>query len=220
MSKSSKFFNFLRFCHFRNISTALTEQKFVRALVPCRYSFSVTLQAACYSRTEQKTVCLQLTASGRTKLIYDSFEDHTSFQNLCMLDTVEKIFEQAIKEWLRKHLQGKRILSVNQNGYSAGHSTINETWKLKKLAASAIKKHYFGTAASFDIQNAFNPMTRMHIMDVLKNAKVLVKLCNIIQDYFRNQLLLAQTASCMTIRHSMWCSARVSPWTPALEYRH
>ncbi len=70
MSKSSKFFNFLHFCRFCNISTALPEQKSVWALISCWYSFFVILQAACYSRRIQKTVCLQLTASVRKKLIY------------------------------------------------------------------------------------------------------------------------------------------------------
>ncbi len=62
--------NFLRFCHFSNILTALPEQKSVRALVPCWYSFSVILQAACYSFRKQKTGCLRQTASTRTKLMF------------------------------------------------------------------------------------------------------------------------------------------------------
>ncbi len=45
------------------------EQKSVPALVPCWYSFSVILQAACYSYMKQKTVCVQLTASAWTKLL-------------------------------------------------------------------------------------------------------------------------------------------------------
>ncbi len=75
-----------------------------------------------------------------------------------MLDTVGKIFEQVITERLRKHFRGKRALSANQYGFQTGCSTIDAARKLKKLAASAIKKRQFGAAVSIDIQNAFNSM--------------------------------------------------------------
>ncbi len=64
----------------------------------------------------------------------------------------------------------------------------------EKAHCIAIKKSHFGTAVNFDIQNAFNSMPRMHIMDVLQNAKVPVNLHSIIQDYFQDPVVLAQTA--------------------------
>ncbi len=83
--------------------------------------------------------------------------DPALFWPLCMLDTVGKIFEQVLAERLRKHFRGKRALSANQYGFRTGCSTIDAARKLKKLAASAIKKRQFGAAVSLDIQNAFNP---------------------------------------------------------------
>ncbi len=82
---------------------------------------------------------------------------------------------------------------------------INTAWKLKKLAASAIKKHLFHSAISLDIQNAFNLMRWACIMEVLENAKLPVYLHNIIWIYFWNWLVLAQTASGMK-RKVMTCS--------------
>ncbi len=61
---------------------------------------------------------------------------------------------------------------------------IDPTCKLKKLAATVIKKHQFGTAISLDIHNAFNSIPWMCVMDTLENAKVPVYLCSIILDYF------------------------------------
>ncbi len=110
--------------------------------------------------------------------------DPASFQPLCMLNTVGKIFEQVIAERLRKHFRGKCALSANQYGFRTGCSTIYAARKLKKLAASAIKKRQFGAAVSLDIQNALNSMPWMRILEALTNAKVPVYLRNISWDYF------------------------------------
>ncbi len=108
----------------------------------------------------------------------------TSFQPLCMLDMIGKIFEQVIVEQLRKHFQGKRAFSTNQHWFRTGCSMIDEAGKLKKLTTSAITKCQFGVAVSFDIQNAFNSMAWTCILEVLLNAKKLVFFLNIIRDYF------------------------------------
>ncbi len=118
--------------------------------------------------------------------------DPASFRPLCMLDTVGKIFEQIIAERLRKHFRGKRALSADQYGFRVGCSTIDTARRLKKLAASAIKERQFGAAVSLDIQNAFNSMPWMRILEMLANAKVLVYLRNIIWDYFRDRVVFAQ----------------------------
>ncbi len=52
-----------------------------------------------------------------------------------MLDTVGKIFEQVITEWLRKHFRGKHAMSTDQYGFQAGCFTIDAARRLKKLAA-------------------------------------------------------------------------------------
>ncbi len=58
----------------------------------------------------------------------------------------QKSFERVIAERLRKHFWGKCALRADQYGFRAGRSTIDLTGKLKKLAASAIKKHQFSAA--------------------------------------------------------------------------
>ncbi len=68
---------------------------------------------------------------------------------------------------------------------------IDATWKLKKLAASVIRKPPFDAAVSCDIQNAFNLMSWMQIMDKLENSKGPVYLRSIIGDYFQNWVVLA-----------------------------
>ncbi len=68
---------------------------------------------------------------------------------------------------------------------------MNAAWKLKKLAASAIKK------VSLDMQNAFNLMPCTRIMDALENAKVPVYFHSIIGDYFWDRVMLTHTASGM-----------------------
>ncbi len=89
-------------------------------------------------------------------------------------------------------------MSANQYGYRIGHSTtIDATWKPKKLATSAIKKRPFGAVVSLDIQNAFNLVLWTRIMQGLENAKMLVYLLSIIWDYFQDQMVLVQTASNM-----------------------
>ncbi len=82
-------------------------------------------------------------------------------------------------------------MSADQYGFRAGCSTINAARRLKKLAASAIKERQFGAAVSLDIQNAFNSMPWMRILEPLANAKVPVYLLNIIRDYFRDWVVFA-----------------------------
>ncbi len=83
-------------------------------------------------------------------------------------------------------------------------STIDAAWKLKKLAALAIKKCQFGAAVSLDMQNAFSSMLWAHIIEALVNAKVSIYLHSIIQNDFQDPVVLAQTASGM-IRNKMTC---------------
>ncbi len=104
----------------------------------------------------------------------------------------------------KRAFRGKRTLSANQYGFRTGCSTIDVARKLKRLAASAIKKRQFGTAVSLDIQNTFNLMPWMRILEALTNAKVPVYLRNIIQNYFRDRVVFAQTASGM-VRKEMTC---------------
>ncbi len=59
-------------------------------------------------------------------------------------------------------------------------------------------------AVSLDIQNVFNSMPWSCIMDAQENGKVLVYLCSIIQDYFRDWVVAVQTASSM-IRKQIRC---------------
>ncbi len=121
------------------------------------------------------------------------------FRSACCIQS--KIFEQIVPEWLRKHFQGKR---VDQYGFRTGCSMIDAAGKLKKLTALAIQKRQFGAAVSLDIQNAFNLMPWMFILEVLMNTKVPVYLHNIIQDYFRDWVVFAQTASGM-VRKEITC---------------
>ncbi len=97
-------------------------------------------------------------------------------------------------ERLKKHFRGKRALSADQYGFRAGCSTIDAARRLKKLAASAIKERQFGAAISLDIQNAFNSMPWMRILEALANAKVPVYLRNIIRVYFWDRMVFAQMA--------------------------
>ncbi len=110
--------------------------------------------------------------------------DPTSFQPLCILDNIGKNFEHPVAEWLRKHFWKKCTLSTDQYGFQAGLSMIDAAWKVKKLAASGIKKHQLGTAVSLETKNAFNSMPWMRIMNALENAKMPVFLHGLIQNYF------------------------------------
>ncbi len=121
-----------------------------------------------------------------------------------MLNTIGKILKQVLAEWLRKHFRRKRALSTDQYGFRAACSMIGAAGKLKKLAASAIKKRQFGAAVSLNIQNAFNLMPWTRILEALVNAKVPVYLHNITRDYFRDQVVFAQTTSDM-VRKEMIC---------------
>ncbi len=60
---------------------------------------------------------------------------------------------------------------------------VDAARRLKKLAASTIKKGQFGAAVYLDIQNAFNSMLWTHILEVLTKTKVPVYLRNIIRNY-------------------------------------
>ncbi len=110
--------------------------------------------------------------------------------------------------------------SVNQYGYWVGCLTIDAAGKLKKLAASAIKKRQFGAAISLDIQNAFKSVPWTRIMDALVNAKVSVYIRRIISDYFQDWMVLPQTASSIIKKEMTYGVLQGSILGPAMEYRH
>ncbi len=81
-----------------------------------------------------------------------------------------------------------------------------------------MKKHQFSAAVNLDIQNAFNSMPWMHILEALVNAQVPVYLRNIIKDYFRDWVVFVQTASGV-VRKEMTCGVLQGlPQNPAVEY--
>ncbi len=90
-------------------------------------------------------------------------------------------------------------------GFDAHCSTLNVAGKLKNLDASAIKKRQFHATVSLDIQNAFGSMLWTRILEAIVNAKAQVYLHNIIWDYFRDQVVFAQTAL-GSVRKEMTCN--------------
>ena len=123
---------------------------------------------------------------------------------LCLLDSLNKLFERVVVNRLSDHLERKKVLSNSQYGFRTERCTADAALKLKRIATAAIKKRQFCAAVSLDIQNAFNSIPWPRIIEALEKAKVPVYLQKITRSYLDCRFIEAET-SAGTVSRKVTC---------------
>lgn len=130
-----------------------------------------------------KRARLLLLHKGPDKLVTSS----SSFRPLCMLDTVDKVYERILLLRLNEHLDKTSGLSANQFGFRRGCSTedaINMVLDLAKWANHGLtRKKELCVLVALNVQNAFNFAPWKYVDGALQRRGVLHYLVNILLLY-------------------------------------
>lgn len=126
--------------------------------------------------------------------------DPSSYRPLCMIDTSGKLLESIICRRLEACIEAANGLSENQFGFRRARSTVDAIKVVVKTAAQAIEGRMWkgGTkeycvVVTLDVKNAFNTANWEKIVSALTRLDVPRYLVAMIQDYFRNRLLIYDT---------------------------
>lgn len=127
-------------------------------------------------------------------------DDPSSYRPLCMIDTCGKLLESIVCRRLECCIEAVSGLSENQFGFRKAKSTIDAINLVVETAAQAIegKRWRNGTKeycviVTLDVKNAFNTANWEKIVGALSRLNIPRYLMAIIQDYFRNRLLIYDT---------------------------
>lgn len=127
-------------------------------------------------------------------------DEPSSYRPLCMIDTCGKLLESIICRRLEDCIESNSGLSDNQFGFRKGRSTVDAIKLVVDTAARAIqgKSWRNGTkeycvVVTLDVKNAFNTANWERIVEALAMLDIPGYLLTIIQDYFRNRVLVYDT---------------------------
>uniref|UniRef100_A0A2M4CS98 Putative retrovirus-related pol polyprotein from type-1 retrotransposable element n=1 Tax=Anopheles darlingi TaxID=43151 RepID=A0A2M4CS98_ANODA len=122
----------------------------------------------------------------------------SSYRPICLIDTVGKLLEKVILNRLSRYTEGENGLSERQFGFRKGRSTVDAINMVVRRAEQARNKKRTGkrycAIVTLDIENAFNSASWKAIAKALHRLRVPGYLCRILKSYFKNRVLLYDTA--------------------------
>ncbi|XP_068148345.1 uncharacterized protein [Drosophila tropicalis] len=132
----------------------------------------------------------------------DKIDDPSAYRPLCMLDVIGKLFERIICNRLEKELEQRHGLSDWQFGFRRKRSTINAISSVVEIAAKAIEgqrwkggNKKYCLISTLDVRNAFNSASWDSIIASLERLNISEYIINLICSYFRDRVLLYDTAA-------------------------
>lgn len=124
-------------------------------------------------------------------------EDPSSFRPICLIDTFGKLLECIICKRLQESVDIANGLSEYQFGFRKSKSTIDAIKLLVETARKAINKRScsndYCVVVTLDVKNAFNSANWEKTIQALRYLNIPQYLMSIIQDYFRNRVVLYDT---------------------------
>lgn len=120
-----------------------------------------------------------------------------SYRPICLLDTIGKCLERIIYKRLLEAVENVQGLSERQYGFRKTKSTIDAIDFVVGTAKRAIngkgKERKYCAVITLDIKNAFNSAAWKHVVSSLRNVNAPEYLIRIVQNYFSNRCLWAET---------------------------
>lgn len=120
-----------------------------------------------------------------------------SYRPLCLLDTLGKTAEMLIRSRLAKVVRDAGDLSPNQHGFRERRSTIGAIREVVRAVDVADEACHAARPlvllATLDVRNAFNSARWPDIVGSLEGFGVPAYMRKIVQDYFRDRLLVYDT---------------------------
>lgn len=123
--------------------------------------------------------------------------DPSAYRPICLIDTVGKLLEKVILNRLTRYTECASGLSDSQFGFRKGRSTVDAINTVLETAEIAVEPKRRGlrycAIVTLDVKNAFNSASWAAIAKSLHHLRVPVYLCNLLQSYFDNRVLLYET---------------------------
>lgn len=104
-----------------------------------------------------------------------------SYRPISLISCIGKLYEAIIRNRMVKIIEERNLMSENQHGFRAGHSTIMAIEQVKNIVQKSRKKWIALTA--IDIRNAFNTASWEVIMRALEDMGFPSYLTNLIDSY-------------------------------------
>lgn len=124
--------------------------------------------------------------------------DPSTFRPLCMLNSIDKIFERIVADRIDAGMDGS--ISKYQYGFRKGRSTTDAVSLVISIAENATSGTRWkrGTIkycaiVTLDIKNAFNTARWNTIVDAIKAMKVPEYLIRLVANYLSNRVLCCET---------------------------
>lgn len=115
------------------------------------------------------------------------------YRPICLINTIDKLFERIIKKRLEIHLQRTEGISDRQFGFMKGRSTIDAINSAMEVVNRAGTGHLYNrelcTMVSLDVENAFYSVSWVRIEEVLVVKLVPPYLIRILRSYLSNRTL-------------------------------
>lgn len=124
----------------------------------------------------------------------------SSYRPICLLDTLGKILERIIQNRLLPITEGQGGLSNQQFGFRRARSTVDAVNTVVTFIKQSglnlgvrARNQMLCAVIALDIKNAFNSANWGHILSSLQKIGAPLYIVRILDDYFRNRLLLYES---------------------------
>lgn len=127
----------------------------------------------------------------------------SSYRPICLINTIGKLFERVIKNWLVDHLEQTNRISHRQFGFTKGRSTIDAINSaidiVNKAGIGPLYKRELCAMVSLDVANAFNSASWVRIEEALAKKRVPPYLIRVLRSYLSDRKLIYGEAKCRKV---------------------
>lgn len=106
---------------------------------------------------------------------------------ISLTSNIGKIMERIVNERIKTWAESNKIMSVHQNGFREGRSTMDNLTILATVAKGAVTNGERMTAAFIDVKAAYDNVDYSIMLEKLKQAKCPTKIRNYVKQWLRNR---------------------------------
>lgn len=128
-------------------------------------------------------------------------QEEKAYRPICLLNVIGKLFEQLILCRLKKEIERKGGLSLEQYGFREGKSTTDALERVQEIAEIAKQRTAREKCImiTVDVQNAFNSAPWEGILNVMRRREIKPYLYNIVASYLEDRILIVGTNEQMEV---------------------
>ena len=116
-----------------------------------------------------------------------------NYRGISLLCTCAKLYSSVLNQRLTRHLEEKKILADEQNGFRSNRSCLDHVFTLYSIIKGRMENNLNTFAAFIDFKKAFDLVNRNYLLYKILNIGIEGKL------YFAIKSLLTNTRSCVRV---------------------